>query len=142
MGNLKVFVAYSTMIPRNWKDRVNTETGHHQGEVVIVAASKNAAAAMLTQAGFSEGESKSMARALQLGIGTTVMLQLMESGVLDLKTPMILVYRRPVANHLIIRADLPDLPYVGRFVWRNHSESALTAKPMGLYVEPVTESTK
>lgn len=138
-GNLKVFAGL-VMVPTEWNQRVNTETHHYQAEVVVVAASKKAAEELLVEAGAGGlTAAAAITRELRTAMAVTSIAELIAGGVLDLKQPMILVYRRATKDQVIIRADVPELPIVGYFRYRSRAEAEATGLPMDLYVEATVE---
>lgn len=133
--NLKVFAAYATMVPTEWKRVVNPETSHHQADVVIVAATKAQAIEMLTAAGTDRVDAETIVRASRQAMATSAVEALMDAGIVDLKQPVAVVYRRSVKGQPIARVDVEGLPVVGTWQYRRPSDAAERGDSYGLYVE-------
>jgi hypothetical protein len=137
---MKVFTGHALMVPKEWKDVINTETHHAQADVIIVAASKKAAVEMLVAAGNSQRTSEvllSECRMRPAGRYDNATRDLLAAGVLDLDTPAAVVYRRSSMGQPIVRVDTDTLPVVARFAYRSGLDADRTGLPYGLYVEAV-----
>lgn len=136
---LKTFIASSTMVPLAWKDRVNTQTDHHQANVLIFASTKAAAVAMLAAAGTSEYDAAaivSASRAWKRGI-YSVQAALVAAGIADPAEPSAFAWRRNVKGQAIARVDVEGLPIVGHF--RYVDTGVIGLDRYRLEIEPIAE---
>jgi hypothetical protein len=113
---LKLFTGTAVWVPKTWKDRV-TEKPHSQLDVVIVAASKAAAAEMLVGIGEHETTAKGIVAAckLQRDHLSDSVRNLIEGQVLDLEQAGAYVWKNHADNNPIARIDAPGMPIVGYF---------------------------
>lgn len=117
MSKLKMFYAPTVELPQAWVRRVNTQTHHTQGCVLVVAATKAAAVEMLEAAGTSDYSAGRVVAAsrVQPADLPKIPTELVEAGVVDLEQPGAYAWRRDSDGSQIIRVDDKDLPYVGTF---------------------------
>lgn len=140
MPNLKIFAASSAMVPTTWMRAVDPDTYHVQADVVLVAATKKAAVAMLIAAGLSENSAATLVSQVRVASpqhGSVKALR--EAGVADGTTPGVWVYRSAQQGQPIVRGDAEGLPTVAHFRYREYRAAEGTGLRPGLYVEPVQE---
>jgi hypothetical protein len=139
MATLKTFLAHSAMLPNAWVQRVNTETHHGQGDVMIIATTKAAAVEMLMAAGTSQFEAESIvgqARIRRDSLPTSHQA-VVAAGIADQSQPGAFAWRRSAAGNPIARVDVSGLPIVAHFRMADTGEVGLNR--YRLNVEPVSE---
>lgn len=118
MPKLKIYTSTGVVeLPGRWHQRVNTQTSHIQGYVLVVAATKADAVELLVNGGAGDSEAKAIMRKTALRTdGYPVDVQsILDADAVDLDQPGAYAWRRAGDGNVIARVDDPALPIVGVF---------------------------
>jgi hypothetical protein len=117
MPKLKTYIGTTVVLPFEWLKKVNTETSHIQGEVMIIATTKAAAIGMLVAAGAHPVTAEGILRECRVRVDSLPPTEqaLVDAGVADQAAPGAYAWRDGRDGGAIVRVDDPNIPIVGIF---------------------------